>query len=74
MTHNENIKTFDDLSRHLELEAKRLEASKATEATRSVSIYVTDNDSHAPRGPKCKNYALRWDFVNGPVPKKIKNN
>ena len=26
MTHNENIKTFDALSRHLELETERLEA------------------------------------------------
>ena len=29
MNHNENIEMFDDLSRHLELEAERLEAAKA---------------------------------------------
>ena len=28
MTHNENIKTFEDVARHLKLEAKRLEAAK----------------------------------------------
>ena len=56
MTYNENIKTFDDLSHHLELEAKCLEASKATKATKSGSTNVINNDSHAPRGPKCKNY------------------
>jgi len=27
MTRNENIKIFDDLSRHLELEAERFEAA-----------------------------------------------
>jgi hypothetical protein len=27
LTHNENIKTFEDASRHLELEAERLEAA-----------------------------------------------
>ena len=28
MTHNENIKTFNDMARHLELEAERLEVAK----------------------------------------------
>ena len=28
LTHNENIKTFDDVARHLELEAERLEVAK----------------------------------------------
>ena len=28
MTHNENIKTFADIARHLELEDERLEAAK----------------------------------------------
>jgi len=27
--HNENIKTFDNLSRHLKIKAERLEAAKA---------------------------------------------
>ncbi|ESQ50057.1 hypothetical protein EUTSA_v10002214mg, partial [Eutrema salsugineum] len=29
MTHNENVKTFEDISRHLELEDERIEASKS---------------------------------------------
>ena len=33
MMHNENVHTFDDISRHLELEAKRLEATKANGST-----------------------------------------
>ena len=33
MTHNKNIKTFDDLSRHLELEAKHLEFAKANSSS-----------------------------------------
>ncbi|KAK0583239.1 hypothetical protein LWI29_034969 [Acer saccharum] len=31
MTHNDNIKTFDDISRHVELEDERLEAAKASD-------------------------------------------
>ena len=73
MTHNENVKTFDDLSRHLELEAEHLEASKATKAAKSRSAYMPYNDSLTPRGPKCKNYATREDSSNGPEPKKAKN-
>ena len=73
MTHNRKIKTFDDLSRHLELEAECFEASKASKAAKSRSAYVANNGCHAPRGPKHKNYALRQDFGNGLVPKKTKN-
>ena len=73
MTHNENIKTFDDLSRHLEMEAERLEASKATKVAKSGSAYMANNDFRVPRGFKGKNYALRQDFGNRPKPKKAKN-
>ena len=73
MTHNETIKTFDDLSRHLELEAECLEASKATKAAKSGSAYVANNDSHSLRGPKRKNYAPRQEASNASVPKKVKN-
>ncbi|KAK0607489.1 hypothetical protein LWI29_015731 [Acer saccharum] len=38
MTHNDNIKTFDDISRHVELEDERLEASKA-----SGQLYVVES-------------------------------
>lgn len=31
MTHNENIKIFDDISRHLELEEESLEATKSSD-------------------------------------------
>ena len=70
MTYNENFKTFDDLSRHLELEAEHLEVSKAA---KSGSAYVANNDSRRPRRPKCKNYAPRQDSGNGFMPKKVKN-
>ena len=73
MTHNENIKTFDDISCHLELEAEHLEASKATKATKSGSAYVANNDSCTLKGPKHKNYAPRQDFGNESEPKKAKN-
>lgn len=43
MIHNMNIKTFDDLLLHLELEAKRLKAPKARSST-----YVTEGSS--PKG------------------------
>jgi len=43
MTYNENIKTFDDLPRHLELEAERFEAAKA-----SGSSYAAQSDSRRP--------------------------
>jgi imidazole glycerol phosphate synthase subunit HisF len=29
LTHNEGIKTFDDVSRHLELEAERIKVTRA---------------------------------------------
>ena len=73
MTHNKNIKTFDDLSCHLELEAECLEASKATKAAKSRSAYVANNDSRMPRRPEHKNYAPRQDSGNGLVHTTTKN-
>ena len=73
MTQNKNIKTFDDLLGHLELETERLEASKATKAAKSGSAYVANNDSREPRWTKSKNYASRQDSGNRPAPKKVKN-
>jgi hypothetical protein len=52
LTHNENIKTFDDVSRHLELEAERLEAAKP-----NSFAYVAkrkNNDKHGAAGPRPK--------------------
>ena len=73
LTQSDNIKTFYDVSRHLDLEVERLEASKTTKAAKYGSTYMANNDSRAPRGPKCKNYARRQDSGNGIVPKKEKN-
>ena len=49
MTHNENIKTFEDLSLHLELVAERLEAVKANGLS-----YTAQFDSRKPSRPKRK--------------------
>ena len=40
MTHNESVKTFEDIVRHLELEAKRLVASGPNE-----QAYVAETSS-----------------------------
>jgi len=50
MTHNENIKTFDDFLLHLELETECLEAVKA-----NGSSYTTQSDSCRPFRSKLKN-------------------
>ena len=39
MTHNENIKTFDDVSCHLELEAELIEVNRATIFVAKVNKY-----------------------------------
>ena len=49
LTHNENIKDFDDVSRHLELEAERLEAAKPNH-----TAYVADSGSRKASRPKRK--------------------
>ena len=65
ITNNENIKTCNDLSCHLELEAKCLEASKATKAARFRCIYMPNNDLCWLREPKSKNHAPRHNPRNG---------
>jgi hypothetical protein len=47
MTHNENIKNFADISRHVELEVKRQEATKST-------ALITHGGQRKPNGFKCK--------------------
>ena len=47
--HNENIKTFDDISYHLEIEAEPLEAAKIND-----SSYTAQSGSRKPSGPKRK--------------------
>ena len=51
---NENIKTFDDLLRHLKLEAERLEVIKANGLT-----YTDQSGSRKPSGIKILNLCLR---------------
>ena len=55
LTHNENIKTFDDVARHLELEAERLETAKPIS-----SVHMAKTSSCKASRPKRKqpNYAL----------------
>ena len=57
---NENIKTVDDFSQHLELEVESLNRLKPPiKTTRSRNAYVAHKDSCASRKPKCKNYVPR---------------
>ncbi|KAK0598685.1 hypothetical protein LWI29_036999 [Acer saccharum] len=49
MTHNDNIKTFDDISRHVELEDERLEAAKA-----SGQLYMAESSKRKTKGFKRK--------------------
>ena len=65
MAHNENIKTFNDPSRHLELEAECLKTAKA-----NGSSYITQSDSRKPSGPKRKNNQNEKNGNPGLVPKK----
>ena len=65
MTHNENIKTFDDLSRHLELEAERLKVAKANN-----SSYTAQSGSRKPSGLKHKKNQGRKNGNLEPAAKK----
>ena len=65
MMHNENIKTFDDLSHHLELEVECLEAAKA-----NGSSYTAQSSSRKPSRPKRKNNQGRKNENPGVAPKK----
>ena len=69
LTHDKNIKTFDDVARYLELEAEHLEAAKPISF-----VHMVETSSHKTSKPKCKqpNYALGQERPNGPPPKKAK--
>ena len=69
LTHNENIKTFDDVAHHLELEVESLEAAKLIS-----SMHMAETSSHKASRPKCKqlDYAPRQERPTGPLPKKTK--
>ncbi|PON41937.1 hypothetical protein TorRG33x02_337040, partial [Trema orientale] len=71
MTHSENIKTFDDLSCHLEHEFERLEVAKLSKDSNPGSAYVANNQCW-PRVANHKNQAPRSDSCNGLRPKKAK--
>lgn len=49
MTNNDNIKNFDDVSRHLELEIELLEAVKP-----KILAYIAEFGLHKVFRPKCK--------------------
>jgi hypothetical protein len=69
MTHNENIKSFDNVVRHLELEAERLEAAKP-----NGSVYMAETNSRRASRPKRKSPDYTPGQVQpfGPTPKKAK--
>ena len=72
MNHNENIKTFADIARHLELEDERLEAAKP-----NAQAYVAESSSKQVSGNKRKrsNYNGKGKgkmHGTGPGPKKGK--
>jgi hypothetical protein len=65
LTHNEKIKTFDDVSRHLELEVESLKAIK-----RNSFAYLAKSSSRRAYRPKRKNNDKHG--VAGPRPKKAR--
>ena len=65
MMHNENIKNFNDLARHLELKAERLEAAKA-----NGSSYMVHFGSRKASGSKRKNQNNGKRNDDEPAPKK----
>ena len=69
LTHNENIKTFDDVARHLELEVEHLEAAKPIS-----SMHVVETSTRKASRPKRKqlDYAPRQERPTRPLPKKTK--
>lgn len=65
LTHNENIKTFDDVSRHLELEVEHLKAAKP-----NSYAYVAESSLRKANRPKLKNNDKHGAL--GPRPKKAR--
>ena len=45
LTHNENIRTLDDVVRHLELEEERIESSKL-----NTNVYMAESSSRKAYG------------------------
>ncbi|KAH7855863.1 hypothetical protein Vadar_029831 [Vaccinium darrowii] len=69
LTHNENLKTFDDVGRHLELEAERREAAKP-----NSFAHMVESSSHKASRPKRKfsEISNKQGLAAGPAPKKAK--
>ena len=69
LTHNENIKTFDDVARHLKLEAEHLEGAKPISF-----VHMAETSSCKAFRPKRKqsDYTPGQERPNGPLPKKAK--
>lgn len=69
LTHNENLKTFDDVGRHLELEAERREAAKP-----KSSAHMVESSSRKASRPKRKfsEISNKQGLAVGPAPKKAK--
>jgi hypothetical protein len=65
LTHNEKIKTFDDVSHYLELEAELLEAAKP-----NSSAYLAESSLRKAYRPKHKNNDKHG--IVGPRPKKAR--
>ena len=69
LTHNENIKTFDDVVRHLELETEHLEATKPISFVHMAKTSLCKASRPKRKQP---NYAHGQERPNGPPPKKAK--
>ncbi|KAH7844930.1 hypothetical protein Vadar_033336 [Vaccinium darrowii] len=69
LTHNENLKTFDDVGRHLELEAERREAAKP-----NSSAHMVESSSRKASRPKRKfsEISIKQGLATRPAPKKAK--
>ncbi|KAG5553390.1 hypothetical protein RHGRI_011316 [Rhododendron griersonianum] len=69
LTHNENLKTFDDVERHLVLEAERQEAAKPISSANMV-----ESSSRQASRPKRKYFEIsnKKGGATGPAPKRAK--
>jgi hypothetical protein len=52
LTHNECIKTLNDVVRHLELEEDRIETLKPQET--KTAVHLAGSRSHGGQGHKCE--------------------
>ncbi|XP_020097866.1 uncharacterized protein LOC109716723 [Ananas comosus] len=66
LTHNDNIKTFEDVARHLELEEERLEAVKTPTANAAESNFRRTSGFKRKRTTGAQNRS-------GSAPKNAKN-